>query len=302
MSEPGYVYVMINPSYESMVKIGRSTRDPQTRAAELSASTGVPTPFIVAYHIFVADANYTEKLLHTLFEEKGYKISDNREFFSAPLNEVIKAMTALQNNYGPENQTITEESTLVTSNDYDGSIADLINSLEEDALRYEHGLDGYLEDYGEVINLYKKASKLGSSTAYFRLGEIYRDECDLTGFKNYQLALESYKKGIQAGSSECHAGMALLYLENGHLENMRKCWDKFIAVEENTYTRGDKGYWLFSKLNDLAISNQYRPDLSNIKNDILYMLKTNLASFESDGDQKNVEFIRKKMELVNNML
>lgn len=302
MSEPGYVYVMINPSYEGMVKIGRSTRDPQIRASELSGSTGVPTPFIVAYHIFVEDTNYTEKLLHTFFEEKGYKISDNREFFSAPLNEVVELMAALKSNSDPENQTNTEGSFLVTSSSGDGNIADLINSLENDAFRYEHGLDGYLEDCGEAINLYKKAARLGSHNAYCCLGEIYRDEFESTGYKNLQLALENFKKGAQAGSSKSYAGMALVYLEKNHLENMIKCWHKFIETENDRYSRGDKGYWLFSKLSDLSIPKQSWPDLTSLKDDILYCLGLNLESFEADGEQKNVEFIRKKIELINNIL
>lgn len=96
--------------------------------------------------------------------------------------------------------------------------------------------------------------------------------------------------------------MALIYLEDGHLENMRKCWDKFIAFEEDKYTRGNQGYWLFSKLNEFSIPDQNRPNLSTIKADIIYMLEEGLSTLEVDGDQQNAEFIKKKMELINNTL
>ncbi|MCZ6753675.1 MAG: hypothetical protein O7E49_00055, partial [Gemmatimonadetes bacterium] len=33
--------------------------------------------------------------------------------------------------------------------------------------------------------------------------------------------------GVAKGSDECHAEMALLFLEQGHLENARKCWVKY---------------------------------------------------------------------------
>jgi hypothetical protein len=52
MGTPGFVYVLINPSLPSYVKIGKTTKDPSIRAAELSSATGVPTPFYVAYEAY----------------------------------------------------------------------------------------------------------------------------------------------------------------------------------------------------------------------------------------------------------
>jgi hypothetical protein len=50
MNEPGFIYILINPSMAGLVKIGKTTRDPEARAKELSQATGVPTPFYVAYY------------------------------------------------------------------------------------------------------------------------------------------------------------------------------------------------------------------------------------------------------------
>ncbi len=47
MSGNGYVYVLMNSSMRGLVKIGKTEREPEERAKELSASTGVPTPFMV---------------------------------------------------------------------------------------------------------------------------------------------------------------------------------------------------------------------------------------------------------------
>lgn len=49
MIEPGHIYILVNPSMEGLVKIGKTTRDPESRARELSQATGVPTPFYVAF-------------------------------------------------------------------------------------------------------------------------------------------------------------------------------------------------------------------------------------------------------------
>ena len=85
----GYIYVMINPSLEGMVKIGKTTRDPKERVKELSSATGVPTPFILVFHKQFKDCHYTEKAIHQYLESNGYRISDNREFFKIPVTDAI---------------------------------------------------------------------------------------------------------------------------------------------------------------------------------------------------------------------
>ena len=52
----GWVYALINRSYDGLVKIGKTTRHPSERAEELSSASGVPTPFTVAFKIQTAIA------------------------------------------------------------------------------------------------------------------------------------------------------------------------------------------------------------------------------------------------------
>ncbi|MFK0572042.1 GIY-YIG nuclease family protein [Endozoicomonas sp.] len=54
----GFVYVMINPSIPKildMVQVGKTERSPDERAQELSAATGVPTAFILAFTIITSN-------------------------------------------------------------------------------------------------------------------------------------------------------------------------------------------------------------------------------------------------------
>ena len=60
----GWVYVLTNPAYAGLVKIGHTARDPETRAAELSSGTGVPARFAVAYAHQVKDHEALEGLAH----------------------------------------------------------------------------------------------------------------------------------------------------------------------------------------------------------------------------------------------
>lgn len=86
----GYIYVMINPSLEGMVKIGKTKRDPNERVKELSSATGVPTPFILVFYKPFRNCDSAEKAIHHILEEKGCRINDNREFFNISSTEAIK--------------------------------------------------------------------------------------------------------------------------------------------------------------------------------------------------------------------
>jgi hypothetical protein len=94
MAVKGYVYVLTNPSF-AFIKIGYSERDPKTRADELFV-TGVPTPFEVAYEVLIDNPSSFEKIVHE--ELRAYRVSSNREFFSAdPLTAIEKIRKALKN-------------------------------------------------------------------------------------------------------------------------------------------------------------------------------------------------------------
>lgn len=90
----GYVYILVNSSLPNLVKIGRTTKTPNARAAELS-STGTPGRFIVAYSVLVNDCVEVESMMHSIFSDQRH--TNDREFFDldAPtaidkLNEISK--------------------------------------------------------------------------------------------------------------------------------------------------------------------------------------------------------------------
>jgi hypothetical protein len=73
-----------------MIKVGRTLRDARSRARELF-TTGLPTPFQVAFEIFSDEHEKLEADFHQ--ELHDFRISNNREFFKYPLD---KAITLLQ--------------------------------------------------------------------------------------------------------------------------------------------------------------------------------------------------------------
>ena len=82
----GYVYILGNPAFQGILKIGRTTKDPQLRANELH-TTGVPQPYTVLYYKYVEDHEMVESYLHEKFA--AFRENTNREFFRLSLKVVV---------------------------------------------------------------------------------------------------------------------------------------------------------------------------------------------------------------------
>ena len=82
-----------------MVKVGKTNRDPKDRLRELSAATGIPTPFVLVYSAYFADCLEAEQFVHAMVESSGHRVTSNREFFHATVQEatdaVLKAKASL---------------------------------------------------------------------------------------------------------------------------------------------------------------------------------------------------------------
>ena len=85
-SEPGYVYILTNPSFrEDWVKIGKSSRPVDVRSKELD-NTPVPLPFEIFATMKTVKYNEVEKLVHkTIDRLTDLRIRQNREFFNVAL-------------------------------------------------------------------------------------------------------------------------------------------------------------------------------------------------------------------------
>ena len=94
--QPGYLYILTNPSLGSLIKIGRTTRSPHERVNELSAGTAIPTPFVLAFDAYVEDCFKAEEYVHSRLEKDGYRVAANREFFNVDVATAIAAILEAQ--------------------------------------------------------------------------------------------------------------------------------------------------------------------------------------------------------------
>lgn len=86
----GFVYVMFNVSLPGLYKIGFTTGSPFKRAKELSASTGVPTPFEVVCYAEYEDVESHELRVHDTLAD--LRVSERREFFRGPFSRIYEAV------------------------------------------------------------------------------------------------------------------------------------------------------------------------------------------------------------------
>lgn len=73
-----------------LVKIGRTSRDPETRAKELSSDTGVSMPYIVAYQVETVYASEIESAVHRRLSDS--RVNPNREFFRVRTRKAIQTI------------------------------------------------------------------------------------------------------------------------------------------------------------------------------------------------------------------
>lgn len=83
----GFVYILSNPAFPHLIKIGKSERDPvDFRSSELY-TTGVPQQFVVEYYAMIDNYHFVESECHSLLD--AFRPNKGREFFEYPIPEAI---------------------------------------------------------------------------------------------------------------------------------------------------------------------------------------------------------------------
>lgn len=218
-SNSGYVYVMINPSYgEGLVKIGKTTKEPEERAKELSSATGVVTPFILVYKRLFKNCHTAERLIHSILEEKGHKVNSNREFFAIGIPDAISYIMQL-----PDEDDELDEFEDTSLEESDDDLAEFYFNMAEE---YANGSEDTFQDDDLAIEYYEKSAALGKVEAYHSLGMLLR-----YAKGNNQSALKSFHNAANRGYWRSYAVIANIYEDTdfrGHNQtNADLAWKKY---------------------------------------------------------------------------
>ena len=87
-SRRGVIYILANRYMPGLLKIGQTTRDPETRAREISRATGVPAEFEIIYDEIVSDVDGAEAAIHA--QLAALRVNKLKEFFRIDVRTAIK--------------------------------------------------------------------------------------------------------------------------------------------------------------------------------------------------------------------
>ena len=85
----GHVYALVNEFMPGLFKVGFTTGHPSERAKQISAGTGVPTPFHVLFSFRTMACQIVEAEIHKGLD--AHRVNQSREFFKCPPATVLEA-------------------------------------------------------------------------------------------------------------------------------------------------------------------------------------------------------------------
>lgn len=236
MPQSGYIYILINPTLNGLVKIGKTSKTSEERAKELSSATGVPTQFMVAYDEFFEDIDIAENRVHEVLKNMGHHVFPNKEFFDIPLKKAIetieKVKKELLNNNQNQNKLFTEEVIEYDEDDEDYEDEKKpYHDLLVEAKNYFYGLGDYMRDIEKAVELFDKAADLGSGEASYQLG--YIANYGIYVKINKRLALKFLQNGVENNYLRCYLLMAEIYFDLHQPDNSEKCINKYFEKLKN---------------------------------------------------------------------
>ena len=232
----GFVYIMINPSYgEEIVKIGKTTKEPEERAKELSSSTSVATPFIVVYKRAFNNCHIAEKMAHEILESRGCRVNSNREFFAISIPDAINIILQLPDD--AEEELAEDE-----YSDENYSNNDLAEEFYKMGEEYAYGSENTFQDIDKAIACYERSANLGKTEALQDLGILwYYDK------SNSEKALQYFHLATDKGCWISYRYLASIYgnkeLRCYNPTNRDLAWRKYFENLKIYSSSFDARYW-----------------------------------------------------------
>lgn len=312
MSQPGYIYVLYNSSANGVVKIGKTQRNPDERARELSSATGVPTPFIVVYQAYFNDCDKAEMFVHTKLER--YRVANNREFFQVAIHVAVDSIIEAKNYYA-KSENILDLSDRENALNETAEGGELLESLTDNdesqnpgqemyvlGSSYYFGTDDTIQDFNEAFNYYQKAARLGYADAFLQMGRMCRDG-EGRNVDNKR-ALECFKEAIKHGDDDGWAEMANIFYAEGHHENEAKCWNKYFSSDGFLISSSTRSSFVYDYVNHSIEQNkplEHKDQIRSVKNQVLYRINSMVKDAKNSGYVVVAEKFKKVADVIEKL-
>lgn len=232
----GYLYILSNPTMAGLCKVGKTTRSPSSRAAELSSATGVASPFVLLYEQPVTDVDAAEIWAHQTMEARGWRHAGNREFFIAPLHEIVAlvfqaaSMVSLDTGGQPASGSAGVQPVLNISGELENWDDYLTEGQKLHLLGMETmmGAGGTLADRKRGFRLVCQAADLGQVGACVFVGSVLLEGArDIP--QDLPQAYRYLRAAVEAGDVASHALLAQVFGKNGQLVEATKHWQAYFT-------------------------------------------------------------------------
>ncbi len=92
-----WVYILSNPTTPGLLKIGYTKKQPEERAKQISAATGVALPYRVEWAYKCFNGETVEREVH--HKLKNYRVNNSKEFFQINLEEAKEIINLIGNKF-----------------------------------------------------------------------------------------------------------------------------------------------------------------------------------------------------------
>lgn len=242
----GYLYILTNPSINGQVKIGRTERHPEERRKEISAATGVSTPFELVYWKFFDDCHLAESTLHKRLEQEGYRVSNNREFFTISEDKAKKLIEDL--------------SLELTKSDQNP------NKIVKEGIRWLYGNEGTLRNEKRALDYFEQAASLDHYLGYYwagiaceKIALSVKRKTDQASWQ--QRALNHYQNAMKKSYYKAYARASWLYRKFNQHNEANYTWNDFL-LETSKLEKldSDAAKWIIKWADNWGNKNNGLPD------------------------------------------
>lgn len=98
-NKSNWIYVLVNPSFNNICKIGYTTTSVNQRVFEINRSTGLITPWYTVYSYKCPDGRNLEQEIHQYLENRGLRVNPKREGFEIKSEDAIEIINQLGQKY-----------------------------------------------------------------------------------------------------------------------------------------------------------------------------------------------------------